>query len=244
VADVSNSEQDHVAARSAFFDRLAGNWSKVHYGPQGGMVARIARFAAALEGLVPASAGILDYGCGTGDISVALAARGYRVEGRDISPKMIEQARAIHAGSNVRFAVIEPGVDADVMPGGETFDAIVCSSVLEYLLDVPDSLRRLAGSLKRGGWLLATVPNVGHPIRRGEAWHRTLMANKILRALIRMTPKGEAYELQWLSRNRFAVSEWAALFRAAGLQPVWQDCEDHPLTLLIGRSVSDRRRDG
>src|ERR1700731_1551910 len=71
VADVSNSEQDHAAARSAFFDRLAGNWSRLHYGPHGSMVPRIARFVDALEGLVPASASILDYGCGTGDIAVA-----------------------------------------------------------------------------------------------------------------------------------------------------------------------------
>jgi 2-polyprenyl-3-methyl-5-hydroxy-6-metoxy-1,4-benzoquinol methylase len=236
VADVRNSERDHVAARSAFFDRLAGSWSQAHYGPQGGMVPRIARFVEALEGLVPASAGVLDYGCGTGDIAVALAERGYRVEGRDISPKMIEQARTIHAGSSVRFAVIEPaGGDTDAMPGDQAFDAIVCSSVLEYLLDVPGSLRRLTGALNRGGWLLATVPNVDHPLRRGEAWHRTLMGNKLVRALIRMTPKGETYELQWLSRNRFAISEWAALFRAAGLGSVWQDCEDHPLTLLVGQ---------
>ena len=236
MADVSETEQHHVAARSAFFDRLAGSWSRLHYGPQGGMVPRIARFVDALDGLVPASASILDFGCGTGDIAAALAACGYRVEGRDASAKMIEQARAIHAASSARFAVIAPaGADADVMSGDQAFDAIVCSSVLEYLLDVPDSLRLLVGALKRGGWLLATVPNVDHPIRRGEAWHRALMGNKVLRALIRLTPKGEAYELQWLSRNRFAIPRWAALFRAAGLQPVWQDCEDHPLTLLIGQ---------
>ena len=87
---------------------------------------------------------ILDYGCGTGDIAAALAARGYRVEGRDMSPKMIEQARAIHAGSGVRFAIIESArADADAMPGDQAFDAIVCSSVLEYLHDVPNACGRL-----------------------------------------------------------------------------------------------------
>jgi ubiquinone/menaquinone biosynthesis C-methylase UbiE len=149
---------------------------------------------------------------------------------------MIEQARAIHSGSSVHFAFIGPlSAQADVMPDDQAFDAIVCSSVLEYLHDVPDSLRRLAGALKRGGWLLATVPNVHHPVRRGEAWHRALMGNKLLRALIRLTPKGESYEMQWLSHNRFPISDWARMFAAARLQPVWQDCEDHPLTLLIGQ---------
>ena len=96
-------------------------------------------------------------------------------------------------------------------------------------------MRSLAGALKPGGWLLATVPNIHHPVRRGEAWHRMLMGSKLLRALIRLTPKADSYELQWLSHNRFPISEWAALFGAARLQPVWQDCEDHPLTLLIGQ---------
>src|ERR1700693_1837631 len=115
-AGVSDSDRDRTADRSAFFNKLAGNWSQAHYGPQGGMVSRIGRFVDALESLVPASASILDYGCGTGDIAAALAARGYRVEGRDMSPTMIEQARAIHAGSGVRFAVIEPaGAQADAM---------------------------------------------------------------------------------------------------------------------------------
>jgi 2-polyprenyl-3-methyl-5-hydroxy-6-metoxy-1,4-benzoquinol methylase len=236
---VTGPERDRAAARSAFFDKLAGNWSQAHYGPRGAMVARIARFAGALENLVPPGAEILDYGCGSGDIAAALAARGYRVEGRDMSPNMIAQARAIHADSGVRFAVTESvGADADVEPGDGTFDAIVCSSVLEYVNDVPGSLRSLVGAVKPGGWLLATVPNGGHPVRRGEAWHRRLMSNRFARAVIRLTPKRESFELQWLSHNRFPVSEWAGLFRAAGLHPVWQDCEDHPLTLLIGRRRS------
>jgi SAM-dependent methyltransferase len=230
------SDLDQPVARSAFFDKLAEDWSPTHYGPHGGMVPRIARFAGALENLVPPPGDVLDYGCGTGDIAAALAGRGYRVEGRDMSPKMIERACAIHAGAGVRFAVISPAsAGTDVMPGEQAFDAIVCSSVLEYLHDLPVSLRLLVGALKPGGWLLATVPDIHHSVRRGEAWHRALMGNKMLRALIRRTPKGETYELQWLSRNRFPISEWAKLFRAAKLQPVWRDCEDHPLTLLIGR---------
>jgi hypothetical protein len=29
------------------------------------------------------------------------------------------------------------------------------------------------------------------------------------------------------------------MFEAAGLKPTWQDCEDHPLSLLVGRRVVD-----
>jgi hypothetical protein len=89
--------------------------------------------------------------------------------------------------------------------------------------------------LKPQGWLIATIPNVSHPLRRGEAWHRALMRNSIMRRLVRLTPKAESYELQWLSHNRQSITQWAVLLSEAGLQPVWQDCEDHPLALLIGR---------
>src|SRR5215475_11226207 len=105
---MSDIQSTRIADRSAFFDRLARSWSQAHYGPHGDMVPRIARFTDALENLVPARASILDYGCGTGDIAAALAARGYRVEARDTSPIMIEQARRLHIGSGVHFADIEP----------------------------------------------------------------------------------------------------------------------------------------
>jgi len=228
------ADHGRTAARSAFFDRLSATWSQAHYGPRGDMVARIARFANALESLVPASASILDYGCGTGDIAAALASRGYRVEARDRSAKMIAQASALHAGSGVRF-VAPADADGEVMAGEQSFDAVICSSVLEYMHDLPGSLRALAGALKPGGWLIATVPNMRHPSRRREASHRALMGSALMRALIRLTPRGETYELNWLSHNRLPIPDWATLFRAAQLHPVWQDCEDHSLALLVGQ---------
>ena len=227
-SDLASSE------RTAFFDALAGGWSSTQYGPQGGLVPRIARFADALQQLVPPSARILDYGCGTGDIAAALAALGFRVDARDASPKMIEQARGLHAASGVRFAVIEagpPDADAD----RAAFDAVVCSSVLEYVDDLPAGLRRLVAMLKPGGWLLATVPDIDHPARRHEPPQRRLMRIGVFRSLIRRTRWGTSFEMQWLSRNRLPIAQWAALFAAAQLRPVWRDCADHPLTMLIGQ---------
>jgi 2-polyprenyl-3-methyl-5-hydroxy-6-metoxy-1,4-benzoquinol methylase len=233
---VSEPDLRGTEAHTAFFDRLAGNWSQSHYGPQGGMLPRIARFAEALADLVPAPAGILDYGCGTGDIAAALAARGYRVDARDMSPKMIDQARTLHAASGVRFAVVEPAnTRADLSLGERAFDAILCSSVLEYVRNLPETLHSLASALKPGGWLLATVPNIHHPLRRTEAAQRAMMRSAFMRSLVRVTPWRATFETQWLSHNRLPVSDWAALLRDAQLRPVWRDCRDHPLTLLLGQ---------
>jgi 2-polyprenyl-3-methyl-5-hydroxy-6-metoxy-1,4-benzoquinol methylase len=199
------------------------------------MVSRIVRFADALANLVPASADILDYGCGSGDIAAALAARGYRVDARDRSSAMIEQARVLHAASDVRFSTVD-GIEIEAK--AQRFDAVVCSSVLEYVRDLPKTIQSLANVLKPGGYLLATVPNIDHPVRRREPMNRALMGIALFRALVRLTPWGPSFELQWLSRNRMPVSDWMKLFHAARLRPVWQDNQDHPLTLLIGRRSS------
>jgi 2-polyprenyl-3-methyl-5-hydroxy-6-metoxy-1,4-benzoquinol methylase len=234
---MNGSESPSAAGRPVIFDRLARGWSQTHYGPGGALVSRIARFGHALECLVSPSSHILDYGCGTGDIAAGLAARGYKVDAVDPSLKMIEQAERLHTGVGVYFGVIAPqGADLQHSPlSGKAFDAIVCSSVLEYVPDPPESLRLLTGLLKPGGWLLATVPNIHHRLIRRENRHRALMGIAPFRTLIRLTRWGEAYDLQSLSNNRFHISQWADLFQAAPLSPVWRDCEDHPLTLLVGQ---------
>jgi len=233
---MSVSNKTRVLARDAFFDQQAAGWSSKHYGRDGGMVARIARFAKALAGVVPTGARILDYGCGSGDIAAALAQRGYDVEACDASPKMIQAAERLHADSGARFLATKPGTGDIALPEGRhDFDAIVCSSVLEYVQDAAGSLGVLAGALRPGGWLLATVPNAAHPVRRREARNRRLMRVPLVRAIARLTPRGESYEVQWLSHNRFSVEEWSRMFGAAGLSPVWQDCESQPLNLLLGQ---------
>jgi len=81
---------------------------------------------ALVEHFVPAGSSVLDLACGNGRVAFALAERGYRVEGLDISPSMIEEARAAASqrGVEARFRV----GDAVSLPYGEgEFDAVVFS---------------------------------------------------------------------------------------------------------------------
>jgi SAM-dependent methyltransferase len=48
---------------------------------------------------------VLDLGCGTGELAVILATRGYHVTGIDISPVAIAKARSKAAGLTARFDV-------------------------------------------------------------------------------------------------------------------------------------------
>jgi SAM-dependent methyltransferase len=77
---------------------------------------------------------VLDLGCGTGAIALALAADAREVIGRDISEGMMERARAKAAQrglSNVSFgegSFREPNVDADV-------DIVVSNFAMHHLSD-------------------------------------------------------------------------------------------------------------
>jgi glycine/sarcosine N-methyltransferase len=105
---------------------------------------------------------LLDAACGSGGHALALAARGYHVTGADISPAMIELARAKrvkrakHAGDqDLRFLVAGLG---DLASRFSPFDATLClGNSLPHLLSAAE-LRRavedLAATLRPGGILI------------------------------------------------------------------------------------------
>jgi SAM-dependent methyltransferase len=73
---------------------------------------------------------VLDLGCGSGDLAIALARRGHEVTGVDISPVAIDQARAkaAAAGLTVRFEV-QDATKLSLPP----FDAVFDSGLLHNL---------------------------------------------------------------------------------------------------------------
>lgn len=108
---------------------------------------------------VPAGAAdVLDVGCATGAFASALRSqRGCRVVGVEFDPQLAAAA-AGHVDRLVEANVEDLAADAF----GPEFDCIVCGDVLEHLRDPWSALEKLAGWLRPGGKLVATVPNVGH----------------------------------------------------------------------------------
>lgn len=112
---------------------------------------------------------VLDLGCGTGSLSLLAAEQGHRVTGVDLSPPMLELARAKLAG---RDAVFLPG-DAAAPPVGEQrFDTVLVRHVLWALPDPARALRHWRGLLRPAGRLVlvegvwGTVTPVGIPADR------------------------------------------------------------------------------
>jgi ubiquinone/menaquinone biosynthesis C-methylase UbiE len=107
---------------------------------------------------------VLDYGCGPGRLSHLLARSGFRVRGLDISEGMIAQARKLdRQGLDLQFEAIGAAA-APLEP--ESFDAIVCSSVIEYVPDPDEVLREFRRALRRSGVLIISYAN------RSSLWRR------------------------------------------------------------------------
>lgn len=110
---------------------------------------------------VPSGSFILDYGCGPGRISLMLARSGFEVLGVDPSETMLEQAKEQHhQGLSVQFRV----GDETILPP-DSFDAIICSSVIEYVPEPDKLLQRFHDSLREKGVLVISYSNRVSPLR-------------------------------------------------------------------------------
>jgi len=93
---------------------------------------------------------ILDAGCGMGDLLLHL--KNYEAIGVDLSKDYIEIAK--ERGLNVTVGRIEK------MPYPRGwFDMVVCTDVLEHVLDLNKAVRELLRVLRPGGTLIVRTPN-------------------------------------------------------------------------------------
>lgn len=194
---------------------------------------RIDRLYAEVAGQVPPQGDVLDVGCGTGGVTVALATPDRRVTGVDRSASMLAVAARKLAGSlsagRVRLRQVAiTGLEREFP--AESFDAVVCCLVLSeltateerYALDVFCRLLRPGGTL-----VLADEVAPGSPGRR--LWYRaTRLPMAIVTYALTQTTTHAARELDGkLSDRGLEAIETAhrpgrSFQIVRGRKPVWR----------------------
>ena len=140
------------------FDAKAVTWP-AKYAPDGPLADRLASLSAAVSRYAQAGDRVLDLGCGTGELTRALAAAGLRVAGCDISRQMLLRAPRDRAGS-VGWVQLEPGWRR--LPfASAAFDVVVAASVLEYVAEPPRCCASAPGCCVQGASCCIRCPICG-----------------------------------------------------------------------------------
>lgn len=177
----------------------------------------------------------LDLATGTGDIAVRLAARGARVTALDITPRMIELARAKPEAAGVRFLV----GDMVALPFSAcTFDIVTIGYGLRNVADLGAAIDELFRVVKAGGRVMSLDFNrPANPVIRavylayltavgsvlGWVLHRDPDTYRYIPASLRSYPGADAIARLLRARGFVGVAHYPVL---RGLMSIHQALRD------------------
>lgn len=176
------------AARHALYEQLYDRAAS-QVGPDMGIVPqrssrRIRRLSLYATIIGPMPGSVLEIGCGTGDLTCALAANATRVVAIDLSSHSLEVAklrlaREPQLADRVEFVRMNA---VKLQLRDASFDLAVSTSMIEHLYpdDVDMHLREVWRVLRPGGKYLVWCPNrLGH--HKDRPFHLCMMSHRDLR---------------------------------------------------------------
>jgi ubiquinone/menaquinone biosynthesis C-methylase UbiE len=192
--------------RNLFNDR-AEAWGR-NYKPQGKLTWRLHQFCSVLGEFASPPAEVLDFGCGTGHLAKHLGEHHYVLTACDLADQMIRTARRVFGETDIKWTTLP--ADWRQLPFVDrSFDAVVASSVLEYVGNLELVFSELARVLRDGGVLIFNVPNPKNGQRKREDWAKRMTRRAWIRRALCTIPRIQRYlTYLGLSNNRFPLGEW------------------------------------
>lgn len=111
---------------------------------------------------------VLEVGCAKGYLLALLQARGWQVQGVELSADAAAFARA-RFGLDVFTGTVQAWLRS---PGFRPWPLVLSTDVVEHVTDPPQFLAALHQAVQPGGWLVLATPNADSDHRRalGERW--------------------------------------------------------------------------
>ncbi len=164
---------------------------------------------------VPASARILDCGCGYGTTGLFLAMNGIPVHGTTLEfyYQVIDARKAYWSqyGDSSLFTCSYENL-FDHPPAPASLDRIIVQDTLHHLEPIGEALQLLAAGLKPDGRLVAIEENGSNVIQRAK-----LYRYRGNRRIITQWDEQLQKEIQIGNENIRSLTDWQTLFAAAGL---------------------------
>lgn len=131
------------------FDAVAGSWDQE---PRRVKLAQ--DIVSAIRRELPLDAGmeVLDYGCGSGLVTLGLQPLVGQMTGADSSKGMLEVLQRKVDEAKIKNMTLQL-LDLERQTLDASYDLITSSMTLHHVQDVPALIASLAGALKSGGWL-------------------------------------------------------------------------------------------
>lgn len=152
--------EPRVRAVEEHYDRTAARWKDIYNSQtfHDHLIADRLRRALELLAVKEKGARAVDAGCGAGQMVAALAERGYRTSGFDISGNMVAASQELLTGRGLTAEVVQ--ANGEELPYDDgSFDVVTALGYIEYFPSPAKAVAELARVAAPGAELLITAPN-------------------------------------------------------------------------------------